>query len=246
MTDVIFRDVDAAVLQQLAVLMQPVQPEVLTPQWTAELAEVLIRDLGTAARRLLRESALAGGRIDAAALRGREGDQTLKGLTGPITKAMVRLKKSGKLPEGLPTPVRAEYDPAVRAWQRTIAFYMPAELVPPFKAAFERIDDWGQQCLPPHDGLKRGSSAVCCRIEPYLDQGGACGAAARRQRRRSALAARAAHAGPTAWTRWVTRLTRQASRQYAAIFLASRLSKSRLPRQGRASRVACDRRSADP
>ena len=141
MTDVIFRDVDAAVLQQLAVLMQPVQPEVLTPQWTTELAEVLIRDLGTAARRLLRESALAGGRIDAAVFRGREGDQSLKGLTGPITNAMARLIKSDKLPEGLPTPVHAEYDPAARAWQRTIAFSMPAELVPLFKAAFEHIDD---------------------------------------------------------------------------------------------------------
>jgi len=140
MTDVIFRDVDAAVLQQLAVLMQPAQPELLAPQWTTELAEVLVRDLGAAARRLLRETARADGRIDAATLRGPEGDRTLKGLTGPITKAMARLVKSGKLPEGLPVPVDAEYDPATRAWQRTIAFSMPPALVPLFRAAFERLD----------------------------------------------------------------------------------------------------------
>jgi hypothetical protein len=140
MTDVIFRDVDSALLSQLAALMQPVQPEVLTPNWSADLAEILVRDLGVAARKLLREVTAAGGRVEAAALRGPDGTGTLKGLTGPIKKAIRRLTSSGKLPEGLPTPVSAEYDPAARAWQRTIAFSMPTELVPVFQAAFDRIN----------------------------------------------------------------------------------------------------------
>src|ERR1022692_2969573 len=137
MTDVIFRDVNSALLERLALLMQPSGPEVIDPNWTVDYAEVLIRDLGEAARRLLSKTSEAGGRIEAAEMRGPGGDQTLKGLTGPITKAMNRLADRSKLPAGLPAPVETEYDPANRAWQRTAAFMMPTELVPVFRAAFQ-------------------------------------------------------------------------------------------------------------
>jgi hypothetical protein len=111
-----------------------------TAVWTVDCAEVLLRGLGPAARRLLRRTATAGGRIDAAALRGPGEDKTLKGLTGPITKAIARQQEAGKIPAGLPAPVKTEYDAATGARQRTSAFSMPADIVPVFKAAFDRID----------------------------------------------------------------------------------------------------------
>jgi hypothetical protein len=139
MTDVIFRNVDPAVLEKLAALMEPAKPEMLTPEWTIDYAEALLRDLASAALGLLNAVVAGGGRIDADDLRGSDGGRSLRGLTGPITKAMERLVRAGRLPVGLPIPVSAEYDPAVRAWQRTKDFVMPSELVPTFEAAFARI-----------------------------------------------------------------------------------------------------------
>ncbi len=140
MTDVIFRNVDPAVLPELAKLLQPVAGEVVTPEWTEEGAEVLLRDLGPAARGLVREVTAAGGRIDASRMRGTNGGNSLRGLTGPVKKAIARLAKAEKLPPGLPVPVYADYDPSVRSYQRTRAFVMPAALVPVFAAAIRRID----------------------------------------------------------------------------------------------------------
>ena len=67
-------------------------------------------------------------------------EQSLRGLTGPITKAMQRLTKAGRLPEDLSHPVATEYDPNVRAYQKAIAFSMPAAMVPAFSTAFTRVE----------------------------------------------------------------------------------------------------------
>lgn len=139
MVDVIFRDVDPAMLSQIAALLAPVQPEVLEPAWDADTAEVLLRDLSSSALGLLRLMAKNQGRVTSDVVR-EDPEQSLRGLTGPITKAMQRLTKAGRLPEGLPHPVGTEYDPNIRAYQKAIAFSMPAAMVPAFSAAFERIE----------------------------------------------------------------------------------------------------------
>ncbi len=139
MVDVIFRDVDPAMLSQIAALLAPVQPEVLEPAWDADTAEVLLRDLHKSALGLLRLMAQHHGRVTSDVVR-KDPEQSLRGLTGPITKAMQRLVKAGRLPEGLPHPVATEYDPNIRAYQKAIAFSMPAAMVPAFAAAFERIE----------------------------------------------------------------------------------------------------------
>ena len=76
---------------------------------------------------------------------------------------------------------------------------------------------------------------------------GACGAAGPASAPASALEgpAGARRATPHG-TRRSQQLARHAAGQHAAIFLAVRLSWSRPPRQGRAPRVARDRRSAAP
>ena len=64
----------------------------------------------------------------------------LKGLTGPIGKALHRLAGNGKLPSGLPKPVETLRDPTVRSWERTGTFVMPRALVPVFQAAAKRVE----------------------------------------------------------------------------------------------------------
>src|SRR2546423_2878453 len=99
MVDVIFRDVDPAMLSQIAALLAPVQPELLEPVWDVDTAEVLLRDLPSSAFGLLRLMATRQGRVTSDVVR-EEPEQSLRGLTGPITKAMQRLTKAGRLPEG--------------------------------------------------------------------------------------------------------------------------------------------------
>jgi hypothetical protein len=140
MTDVIFRNVSDSMLEKIIAIMQPLQPEPLNPEWDVDNAELLLRNLGPAARNLIISTAQAGGRLSASVLRGPE-NRTLKGLTGPIGKAIRRLVTAEKLPDHLPAPVEAEYDPANQAWQRTGAFVMPRPLVPVFKAAADRLAD---------------------------------------------------------------------------------------------------------
>lgn len=140
MVDVIFRDVSDELLERLFTLLQPLQPEQLEPEWTVDFAEVLLLDLGPAARNLIVKTARAGGRLNASELRGEE-NKTLKGLTGPIGKALQRLARNRRLPFGLPKPVEAFRDPTLRSWERTGTFVMPRELVPVFQAAAERIEE---------------------------------------------------------------------------------------------------------
>src|SRR5438128_485097 len=108
MVDVIFRDVDLAKLPAIALLLEPAKPELLEsppPTWTAEEAERLLRHLRAGAYGLLRELVRGNGRVPAHALRGPDRSQSLRGLTGPISKAMNRLTWAGMLREGLPHPV---------------------------------------------------------------------------------------------------------------------------------------------
>ena len=142
MVDVIFRDVDLEKLPQIAALLAPAKPELLkqpAPAWTADDAEALLRDLPDNAFNLMRELVLHRGRVDADLLRG-DGTLTLRGLTGPITKAMARLTKSGGLAEGLKPPVQTQYDPNIRAYQKAIAFVMPNGIAAAFIAALARIE----------------------------------------------------------------------------------------------------------
>jgi hypothetical protein len=136
--DVVFRDVPVAMLAKIAEVLAPIQPEVISgPEWTPETAEALIGDLPSRARTLIHHLVTNNGYVDAAKMRG-DGDDSLRGLTGPITKAMARLVKTGKLPDGLPNPVETRYDPDVRAYQKAIAFEMPREIRLAFTAGWKR------------------------------------------------------------------------------------------------------------
>ena len=94
--------------------------------------------------------------------------------------------------------------------------------------ALARLSDEASWLVPPGTAETRVSPARCraclmvrpccpvyCRIEPYWDQGGACGAAGPASAAGSALAARPPHAGPRARLAGSARLTRRAHRMHA-------------------------------
>jgi hypothetical protein len=108
------------------------------PVWTVDLAAALIQSLAEGPRRAIRTALHGNGWVPADVVRGSNG--SLKGrITGPITKTMARLVRAGVLPEGLPQPLVAEYDPAVRGYQPTRGFRMSGELVDLFTAAFHQL-----------------------------------------------------------------------------------------------------------
>jgi hypothetical protein len=107
-------------------------------EWTPARAETLLRDLPDAALEIIQRTVEGGGWGDASLFRGND-DASLRGRTGPISKAIKRGVKTGRLPEGLPAPAIAQYDPNNPSYQRTTGFTMPEEVLPAFRAAFERL-----------------------------------------------------------------------------------------------------------
>ena len=144
--DIIFRDVDpaiAALIFQAFSLHESLPvPEIQATDyvWTPDTAERLLRDVRQRQRELLIKTARAGGRLAARELRG-EDNSTLKGLTGPITKAANRMIRDGLIPEGTPAPVFVLRDPERRAWERADPFGMTPENAAAFRAAAGRLPD---------------------------------------------------------------------------------------------------------
>lgn len=79
--------------------------------WTVRDARTLFADLAEPQRRLVQALVDADGAVAAAHLPDLlgPGRTSLRGLTGPITKALQRLEQQGVLPAGLPRPVRSRY-----------------------------------------------------------------------------------------------------------------------------------------
>ncbi|MFE6895192.1 hypothetical protein [Streptomyces sp. NPDC057694] len=112
----------------------------LNADWTVPRAEMLLRDLPTTAGRLIREAVLGDGWAAAERLRGADGSGSLRGRSGAITKAITRGTVAGRWPDGMPSPVQAQYDPDVPSYQRTVGYRMADDLVTVFRAAMDRID----------------------------------------------------------------------------------------------------------
>ncbi|ERB55733.1 hypothetical protein N806_31975 [Rhodococcus sp. P27] len=125
--DVVFRNVDADTLAAIIKLIGPDKAELVAPEWTIERATAFLRDLSPRPRNLILDTAAAGGHLPASSVLNSESATTLRGLTGPVTKAMMRLAAGGVLPEGLPTPVATS--------RGARAFVMPPHLVDAFAAA---------------------------------------------------------------------------------------------------------------
>ncbi len=103
--------------------------------WTLEAyheaMEALLRSHPTQAT-VINEAIRNGGTIDRAqvySLAGYPESRSLKGFTRPVNRIMGQLIESGSLPEEAEDLLEPIYDLAVKSFQRTQGFRVPAELV---------------------------------------------------------------------------------------------------------------------
>lgn len=103
--------------------------------WTVSGARALLDALAPNPRTALETVVLAGGYAADDDLRAKIGDSLRGATTGPITKQVQKLQKVGTLPDGVPSPIRADYDLTITSRQRTRGLVMDDGLVPVFRAA---------------------------------------------------------------------------------------------------------------
>lgn len=106
--------------------------------WHEDEAAALLSELKETQVRFLRLLVQWDGVLTADALR--ENGETLRGSTGPITKAVSRLASRGVIRDGLPPAFDGVYDPNNRAFQKVRAYRMDAATLAAFRSAFDQID----------------------------------------------------------------------------------------------------------
>jgi hypothetical protein len=108
------------------------------PEWTPARAASLLRDLPDGAREIIRLTVAGHGWADASKIPG--GSATsLRRQAGSISRAIKRGVRAGRLPEGLPVPLSAQYDPVNPSYHHTTGFTMPEALLPAFRAAIRQL-----------------------------------------------------------------------------------------------------------
>ena len=111
------------------------------PEWTPARAASLLRDLPDGARQIIRLTVEGNGWADASSLRGSIGGgegASLRRQAGSISRAIKRGVRAGRLPEGLPVPLSAQYDPVSPSYQLITGFVMPEALLPAFRAGINQ------------------------------------------------------------------------------------------------------------
>lgn len=101
--------------------------------YTVGEAQALLEELAPRQRALVVKVAAWDGVLPDEELRTLGGG--LRGIAGPITKAVKRLVADGTLRPGQSNPVHPVYDPTNRAFQRVRAYRMDSSDVIAFKAA---------------------------------------------------------------------------------------------------------------
>ena len=108
------------------------------PEWTPARAASLLRDLPAGAREIIRLTVEGRGWADASAIPCGDGT-SLRRQAGSISRAIKRGVRAGRLPEGLPVPLSAQYDPVNPSYHRTTGFTMPEAVLPAFRAAVMQL-----------------------------------------------------------------------------------------------------------
>lgn len=140
MADLILRDLSKSQLASVTAALSGAGLDFETTEtyFTPEEAAILLNDLAARQRNLLAQVAEWDGVLPSSEVRDDGGG--LRGLTGPITTAVKRLDRAGKIREGLTSPIDTVYDPNNRAYQRTRAFKMDSGNVSAFQAALRGSD----------------------------------------------------------------------------------------------------------
>lgn len=103
--------------------------------WDVNGAKALLAEVASNAHSAVRIVVDGAGSGDDDKLRGVIGDSLRGSVTGPITRKIHKLQQRGILPDGVPHPLSTDYDPDIKARQRTRGLHMAPELVPIFREA---------------------------------------------------------------------------------------------------------------
>lgn len=124
MVDVVIKNVTGVEAAQIAQMLARADRdhEIIHVAWTAEEADIVLGELAPRQYQLITMLVAWDGVLPVDAIR--DGELSLRGITGPITKTVKRLADRGLIREGLPKLVSSVYDPEVRAYQRVRAFRM--------------------------------------------------------------------------------------------------------------------------
>jgi len=109
--------------------------------YSVEGAKAVLHKLASPQRTVIELLVANGGHVSVHDVRvalGRQSADTLRGLTGPISKHVNRLIAQGVLPAGTLPPTVTKYDNTAGT-QRAQRFWMESELVPVFEAALSAI-----------------------------------------------------------------------------------------------------------
>lgn len=140
MAKVVISDVTPAELAAITTALAAAgrDHQVVQIVWNADEAAALLSELKDTQVRLLRLLVEWDGVLITDALR--EGGETLRGSTGPITKAISRLAGRGVIRDGLPPVFDSVYDPNNRAFQKVRAYRMDATTLAAFRNALAQIE----------------------------------------------------------------------------------------------------------
>jgi hypothetical protein len=136
---IVFEDVPEGLARELVKLAASGGHGVIEePEWTPARSASLLRDLPEGARELIRLTVEGNGWADASSIRGGEAT-SLRRQVGSISRAIKRGVRAGRLPEGLPVPLSAQYDPVHPSYRRTTGFTMPEAVLPAFRDAIKQL-----------------------------------------------------------------------------------------------------------
>lgn len=129
--------VAAHTVQCLSRLVGPAPPRPGQTAWSPGHAQALVAELGEPQRILLVAVVEAAGEVAAADLQVALGGSrtSLRGLTGPVTKALHRLQRQNALPDDLPRPLQTRYATNNFGTRRVEALTMTRETLAAFRAA---------------------------------------------------------------------------------------------------------------
>lgn len=136
MVDVIIKDLSPDQLLAVTKALTDAGVEHSTNQvfFTVDEAHALLEELGERQRQLVESVARWDGVLPDEELRAFDA-ASLRGISGPITKAVNRLVKNGRIRPGLSSPIQPVYDPNNPAFQRIRAYKMDGPNVAAFQAA---------------------------------------------------------------------------------------------------------------
>ncbi|MFE5718723.1 hypothetical protein [Streptomyces erythrochromogenes] len=106
--------------------------------WTPERAAHLVRDLPARGLTILRAVVGGSGWAGVESLRGPNSEETWKGLSATLSKAVSRGARRGLWPDGIRLPITATVHPDEE--RRIRGFAMPSEIVAPFAEALRTVD----------------------------------------------------------------------------------------------------------